>query len=174
MSSNISNNIQNSAVNAVTKSMLSRISSSFSSDFKSRNWSIYGQWLGVCCFPLCIAMGVVNLMHLSLVVIFSIIALVQGLLVIFLEIPFLLRICPVTDRFTNFVRVFRQNLPRAAFYLVNAGIQFGSIGLKATSLIACACLFSITAFSYFMAYLTKQQFVESAAFGGEGDRELLA
>jgi hypothetical protein len=41
----------------------------------------------------------------------------QGLVIVFVEIPFLLRICPVTDRFTSFVRVFNQNLPRAGFYL---------------------------------------------------------
>lgn len=169
----MSQRVQDHAVNAVTKSLLKRISSSFSQDFKSRNWSVYGQWLGVCCIPLCIALGVVNLLHLSLVVIFSVIALVQSLLVLFLEIPFLLRICPVTDRFTSFVRTFRQNLPRAGFYIIMAGIQYGSIGIKATSLIACAALFTITSFSYFMAFLTKQQFVESAAFGGESERELL-
>ena len=166
--------VRNSAMNAVTKSMLSRISSSFSKDFKSRNWSVYGQWLGFSCFPVCIALGVVNLLHMSLIIIFSIIALVQGLLVVFLEIPLFLKICPVTERFASFLRVFHQNRPRAGFYIIMAAIQYGGIAIKATSLIACAVLFTITSFSYFMAYITKQEFVESAALGGEGvERELL-
>lgn len=139
-----------------------------SSDFKSRNWSIYAQWLGIFCVPLCIALGVVNLLHVSLIIIFSIICLVQGLLVLFLELPFLLKICPVTDRFTSFVNTFRQNLPRAIFYIILAGIQYGGIGIKATSLIAVAVMFTLTSFSYFMAYIVKQDFTESATLGGDG------
>lgn len=150
------------------------VTSGFSSDMKSRNWSVYGQWLGFLCFPVSIALGVVNLLHVSLIIIFSIICLVQGLLILFLELPFLLRICPVTDRFTAFLRFFRQNLPRAGFYLAMAAIQYGGIGIKATSLIACAILYTMTGFSYLMAYFTKQEFTSSATLGGDGvTREMI-
>lgn len=81
----------------------------------------------------------------------------------------------MTDKFTKFVKVFHQNLPRAGFYFAMAAIQYGGIGIKATSLIACAILFTITSFSYLMAHIVKQEFTESATLGGEGvAREILA
>jgi len=122
----------------------------------------------------CVALGIVNMLHLSLVIIFSIICLVQSLLVVFLEIPFFLKICPVTERFTAFLRVFHQNLPRAGFYFLMAVIQYVSIAVQATSLIAVAILFTMTSISYLLAYLSKQAFTESATLGGDNEpREML-
>ncbi|PRT57004.1 Golgi apparatus membrane protein TVP18 [Wickerhamiella sorbophila] len=150
------------------------ITSGFLTDLKSRNWSVYGQWLGVASFILSIVFGVINLLHLGLIIIFSIIALVQGLLILFLEVPFLLRICPITERFAAFMKFFHQNLPRAGFYAICAAIQWGGIGVQATSLIACAAVYTVTAFSYLMAYISKQEFMTSATLGGDGVvREML-
>lgn len=153
----------------------STVTSGFSTDMKSRNWSVYGQWLGFLCFPVSIALGIVNILHLSLIIIFSIICIVQGLLVLFLEVPFFLKICPVTDRFTSFLKFFRQNLPRAGFYFLMAAVQYGGIGVQATSLIACAVLYTLTGVSYLLAYFTKQEFTGSATLGGDGvPREIIA
>jgi hypothetical protein len=44
-------------------------------ELKTRNFSIYGQWIGVLCIILCIALGIANIFHASLVIIFSIICM---------------------------------------------------------------------------------------------------
>lgn len=148
---------------------------SFASDLASRNWSVYGQWLGFGSFVLDIILGIVNLLHLSLIVIFAIICIVEGVFILFLEVPLLLRVCPLTARFVDFVRRFQENLPRAGLYLVLAGIQYGSLGISVTSLLACAIVMTAAAICFALAHITKQEFIASAALGGEeaSEREML-
>lgn len=154
--------------------VLQGFKSSFATDLQSRNWSVYGQWLGVASFVLDVVLGVINLLHVSLIIIFSIICIVEGLCIVFLEVPFLLRICPITERFAQFIRIFHQNLPRAGFYIALAAIQYAGIAISATSLVACAALMTITSGCYLLAHLSHQEFIESAALGGEGvAREVL-
>ena len=66
----------------------------FKNDMGSRNYGIYGKWIGILTSFLCLALGIANIFHFSLVIIFSIIAIVQGFLILFVELPFLLKICP--------------------------------------------------------------------------------
>ena len=44
-------------------------------EFRSRNFSIYGQWIGVLCIILGFALGIANLFHLSALIAFSIVLL---------------------------------------------------------------------------------------------------
>ncbi|CAN6638244.1 golgi apparatus membrane protein Tvp18p [Trichomonascus vanleenenianus] len=140
----------------------------FMDELKTRNFSIYGQWIGVLCIVLCIALGIGNIFNFSLVIIFSVICIVQGLIIIFIEIPFLLRICPLTDRFTTFVRMFNQNLPRAGIYLAMAAIQYGSCGIKVTSLLVAAIFLTLASLCYGLAALKGQEFTGSSTLGGAG------
>ncbi|RDW38716.1 Golgi apparatus membrane protein TVP18 [Yarrowia lipolytica] len=141
---------------------------SLAEELKTRNFSIYGQWIGVLCIILCIALGIANIFHASLVIIFSIICIVQGLVVVFVEIPFLLRICPVTERFSNFIRFFNQNWPRAAFYIGMATIQYCSLIFMTTSLLVPAVFLTITSMCYALAALKHQEFTGSSTLGGAG------
>ncbi|SMN21803.1 similar to Saccharomyces cerevisiae YMR071C TVP18 Integral membrane protein localized to late Golgi vesicles along with the v-SNARE Tlg2p [Maudiozyma saulgeensis] len=127
-------------------------------DLKSFNFSVYGRWFGYINIILCIALGIANLFHVNAVVAFGVIAIVQGVVILFIEVPFLLKICPMSDNFIEFIKKFETNGWRCVFYLVNAIIQYCSIALMATSLIVCAVGLTISAMSYAVAFSTKQEF----------------
>lgn len=57
-------------------------------DLKSFNFSVYGRWFGYINIILCIALGIANLFHVSGVIAFGIISIIQGLVILFIEIPF--------------------------------------------------------------------------------------
>lgn len=141
---------------------LSNIWGGLSSDFKKKNFSLYGQWISILTIFLCLAFGVANIFHLGPIIVFSIICIVQGLIVLFVEVPFLLKICPLTDTFVNFVRKFDGNLPRCGFYLLNAVIQYLSLTLQATSLLVVAILFTISSACYALAALKHQEYLKSS------------
>lgn len=148
------------AFNVLT--VFSNLFSGFSADFKKKNFSLYGQWIGIFTIFLCLALGIANIFHFNLVIIFSIICIVQGLVVLFVEIPFLLRICPLTDTFTNFIRNFDDNWPRCGFYLLMSVIQWLSLTLQATSLIVVAIFFLFASLCYLFAALKHQEYIKSS------------
>lgn len=94
-------------------------------------------------------------------IVFSIICIVQGLVVLFVEVPFLLRICPLTDTFTNFIKNFDENWPRCGFYLLMSVIQWLSLLTQATSLIVIAVLFAISSGCYALAAIKKQEYLKT-------------
>ncbi|KAI9795925.1 MAG: Golgi apparatus membrane protein tvp18 [Sarcosagium campestre] len=142
-------------------------------EFKSRNFSIYGQWTGVLCILLCFALGIANIFHFHLVIIFSIICLVCSFILIFIEIPLLLRICPTSSKFDSLVRRVTTNYMRAAVYLVMSIVQFLSIIAKTTSLIAAAVVLLIAAIFYALAGVRGQGFVGSKTLGGQGVAQMI-
>jgi Uncharacterized conserved protein CG6151-P. len=141
--------------------------SGLSADFKKKNFSLYGQWIGLFTIILCIALGIANIFHASLVIIFSIICIVQGLVVLFVEVPFLLKICPLTDTFTNFIRHFDDNLPRCGFYLLMSVVQWLSLTLMATSLIVVAVFFLLASSCYALAAVKNQEYLKSSIQVGD-------
>jgi len=143
------------------------------SEFKTRNFSIYGQWTGIIAILLCIAVGISNLFHASVLIVFSIICLVSGFLLIFIEIPFLLRICPTSKKFDDFVRKFHSNYGRAGIYLVMALVQWLSLIKDASSLIAAAVVLTIAGFFYGLAGLKGQEFMGSKTLGGAGVAQMI-
>ena len=122
-------------------------------DLRSFNFSVYGKWFGYI-----IALGVANLFHVNGVIAFGIVSIVQGLIILFIEIPFLLKICPLSNNFIEFISRFETNGYRALFYLGMAIIQYCSIILMATSLIVVAIGLTISAASYAVAYTKHQEF----------------
>lgn len=127
-------------------------------DLKSFNFSVYGRWFGYINIFLCIALGISNLFHISGVIAFGIVAIVQGLVILFIEIPFLLKICPLSNNFIEFVKRFETNGSRCIFYFIMAAIQFCSLALKVTSLLALGITLSISSASYGVAMVKKQEF----------------
>lgn len=94
-------------------------------------------------------------------------------IIIFIEIPLLLRICPTSPKFDTFMRRFSTNYTRAAIYLVMAVVQWLSIIVHATSLIAAAVLLTITAALYGLAGLKGQAFTGSKMLGGQGVAQMI-
>ncbi|KAL9100155.1 MAG: hypothetical protein Q9163_004440 [Psora crenata] len=142
-------------------------------ELRSRNFSIYGQWMGVLCILLCIALGISHLLHLNVLFAFGLICLLSGLTLIFVEIPILLRICPTSPTFDNFIRRFTTNYMRAAIYGVMSLIQWLSLIEDGTSLIAAAVVLLLTAVCYLIAGLKGQGFVGSKTLGGQGVAQMI-
>ncbi|CCD26313.1 Tvp18p NDAI_0H01390 [Naumovozyma dairenensis CBS 421] len=127
-------------------------------DLKSFNFSVYGRWFGYINIILCIGLGISNLFHVNAVIAFGIVSIIQGLVILFIEIPFLLKICPLSERFIEFIKRFETNGYRCVFYLVMAIIQYCSIALMATSLIVVAVGLTISSISYAIAFTNHQEF----------------
>ncbi|KAL1999129.1 hypothetical protein VTN02DRAFT_5010 [Thermoascus thermophilus] len=143
-------------------------------EFRSRNFSIYGQWTGVVCIILCFALGIANIFSFNaLRIVFSIICLVSAFVLIFIEVPFLLRICPTSSKFDNFIRRFTTNFMRAAMYLIMSALQWVSLVSGASSLIAAAVLLLIASSFYALAGLKSQEFVGSKTLGGQGLAQMI-
>lgn len=92
---------------------------------------------------------------------------------IFIEIPLLLRICPTSAKFDTFIRRFTTNYMRAAIYIIMAIIQYLSIIVDASSLIAAAVVLTLAAGCYAMAGLKQQDFVGSKTLGGQGVAQMI-
>ncbi|KAI9870858.1 MAG: Golgi apparatus membrane protein tvp18, partial [Pleopsidium flavum] len=98
---------------------------------------------------------------------------VCSFLLVFIEIPLLLRICPTSSKFDAFVRRFTTNYMRAAVYLVMSIIQWLSLLAGHTSLIAAAVVLLIASLFYFLAGVKGQGFVGSKTLGGQGVAQMI-
>ena len=122
--------------------------------------------MGILAMFLCIALGIANIFSRALI--FSIICLVSGVLLIFVEIPLLLRICPTSKGFDTFVKKFHHNWGRAGLYIIMAVVQWLSIIVEATSLIAAAIILTFAGLCYTAAAIKGQDFTGSKTLGGSG------
>ncbi|KAI1343071.1 Golgi apparatus membrane protein TVP18 [Xylariaceae sp. FL0016] len=149
---------------------------SIKDEFATRNFSIYGQWLGILSMILCFALGIANLFNLFghfLLIIFAILALVSCFIILFIEVPLLLRICPTSSSFDAAIRKISSNYMRAAAYGVMALIQWLSITTAKSSLIAAAVVLTFTALCYTAAGIKGQAFVGSKTLGGQGVAQMI-
>ncbi|KAG8170098.1 hypothetical protein KVR01_000843 [Diaporthe batatas] len=143
-------------------------------EFATRNFSIYGQWLGVLSIILGFALGIANIFTFNVfIIIFCALLLASVLIIIFIEIPLLLRICPTSSTFDGYVRMISTNYARAGAYGVMALIQWLSIIARPTSLIAEAIVLSFTALCYLAAGIKGQAFVGSKTLGGAGVAQMI-
>ncbi|OJK05228.1 Tvp18 family protein [Aspergillus aculeatinus CBS 121060] len=143
-------------------------------EFRTRNFSIYGQWTGVVCIILCLALGIANIFSFNaVIIIFSVLCLISAFILIFTEVPFLLRICPTSPKFDEFIRKFTTNWMRAGMYAVMSVVQFLSLLKDATSLIAAAVVLLIAAIFYALAAVKSQEFVSSKTLGGQGLAQMI-
>ena len=98
---------------------------------------------------------------------------VCAFILIFIEIPLLLRICPTSANFDAFIRRFTTNYMRAAIYGVMSLIQWLSLIIKGTSLIAAAVTLLLAAVCYALAGVKGQGFVGSKTLGGQGVAQMI-
>ncbi|KAI1473057.1 Golgi apparatus membrane protein TVP18 [Daldinia caldariorum] len=149
---------------------------SLKDEFATRNFSIYGQWLGILSMILCFALGISNFFSLlfhPLIIIFAIFALVFCFIILFIEVPLLLRICPTSASFDAAIRKVSTNYMRAGTYGVMAVIQWVSLAVAATSLVAAAVVLTFTALCYAFAGIKGQAFVGSKTLGGAGVAQMI-
>lgn len=143
-------------------------------EFATRNFSIYGQWIGILAMILLLALGIANIFTFDVVIIiFCAFALASAFIILFIEVPLLLRICPTSATFDAAIRKVSTNYTRAIAYLIMSAIQFISISKKATSLIAGAVVLIIASICYALAGLKGQAFVGSKTLGGQGVAQMI-
>ena len=131
---------------------------------------------GVICIIVDLAVGISNLFYIftPLIIIFAAFAIASGVLIIFIEIPLLLRICPTSEKFDIFMRRFTTNYMRAGFYLVLSIIQWVSLAVgHATSLVAAAVLMLIASIFYLAAGVKGHEFAGSKTLGGQGVAQMI-
>lgn len=94
-------------------------------------------------------------------------------ILVFIEVPFLLRICPTSAKFDALVRKVTTNYMRAAVYLVMSSIQWLSLIGYPTGLIAPAIALLLAAIFYALAGLKGQEFIGSKTLGGQGIAQMI-
>ncbi|KAL1311404.1 hypothetical protein AAFC00_001569 [Neodothiora populina] len=149
------------------------IGAQIAEEFRSRNFSIYGQWTGVLCMILCFALGIANIFHFHWIILFSVFCLISSFIILFIEVPLLLRICPTSPVFDQFMRRFTTNYMRALIYLVMSVIQWLSLIAYATSLIAAAVFLLLAACFYALAGVRGHEFAGSKTLGGQGVAQMI-
>ena len=98
---------------------------------------------------------------------------VSAFLILFIEVPLLLRICPTSSTFDAAIRRISTNYLRAAAYGVMAVLQFLSTLDANTSLIAAGVFLALTAICYLLAAIKGQAFVGSKTLGGQGVAQMI-
>lgn len=97
----------------------------------------------------------------------------SSLVILFIEVPLLLRICPTSSKFDELIRKVSSNYIRAGTYGVMSLIQFLSIIVVSSSLIAAAVFLALTAICYGLAGLKGQAFIGSKTLGGAGIAQMI-
>lgn len=97
----------------------------------------------------------------------------SALFILFIEVPFLLRICPTSSSFDAFVRRITTNYMRAGAYAAMSAIQFISLVTGTSTLIVLAVFLMITALCYLLAAIRGQAFVGSKTLGGAGVAQMI-
>ncbi|KAF4458915.1 golgi apparatus membrane tvp18 [Fusarium albosuccineum] len=158
-------------------------------EFQTRNFSIYGQWLGILSMIICLAVGIANIFSFNPVrIIFCALAMydqptlstnlanrssASAFIILFIEVPLLLRICPTSGKFDELIRKISTNYMRAGAYGVMSTLQFVSNVSGASSLIAAAVFLLLTALCYLLAGIKGQAFVGSKTLGGQGVAQMI-
>ncbi|KAK4099415.1 hypothetical protein N658DRAFT_498339 [Parathielavia hyrcaniae] len=97
----------------------------------------------------------------------------SSFVILFIEVPLLLRICPTSPKFDTFIRKITTNYMRAAAYAVMGLIQWLTIISRTTSLIVAAVFLTATAACYLLAGIKGQAFVGSKTLGGAGVAQMI-
>jgi hypothetical protein len=98
---------------------------------------------------------------------------VCSFVILFIEIPLLMRICPTSSSFDAFIRKFETNYMRALIYIVMAAVQWASLAITVSSLIVAAVFLTLASACYALAGIKGQGFVGSKTLGGHGVAQMI-
>lgn len=84
-----------------------------------------------------------------------------------------MRICPTSATFDTFIRRFTTNYMRAAIYFAMALVQWLSLIVEASSLVAAAIILTFASVFYLLAGVKGQDFVGSKTLGGQGVAQMI-
>lgn len=98
---------------------------------------------------------------------------ISALILIFVEIPLLLRICPTSAKFDALIRKVTTNYTRAGLYGGMGIFQLLSAAYSPSSLIAAGIIMLLTSSCYLIAAVKHQDFVGSKTLGGQGVAQMI-
>ncbi|CAG8630918.1 10779_t:CDS:2, partial [Paraglomus occultum] len=136
-------------------------------EFRSRNFSIYAQWAGLLSILLLVLFGILAFTTFSVATVFAVIAWVIAFILVFVEVPIFLKICPTSSRFDSFIKKFKNHYVRAVGYLVCATILWLFL-IRTFVLIAPAITLTAAGIFYGIAAVTHQPHASSSITGGTG------
>ncbi|RKP36138.1 hypothetical protein BJ085DRAFT_33419 [Dimargaris cristalligena] len=134
-------------------------------EFMSGKCTVYAQWSALIAMILLIVLGGVTIIQH---VIFSILSIVIGVLIIPLELPLCMKICPTSPKFDNFIKIFDNSWFRFGLYLAFAAVMWASLSNNGGVLVLGAIFLTFSAFFYMIAAIKHQERVTSSAIGGTG------
>ncbi|KAF9934875.1 Golgi apparatus membrane protein tvp18 [Linnemannia zychae] len=112
-----------------------------------------------------IVFGAISILNIP----WNILGWVIAFLLIFIEIPFLMKCCPTSAKFDNFLQKFQNSYFRALIYVIFAAIMWLGIGLGASKLqVVSALALTFGAISYIIAAVRQQTPASSTITGGAG------
>ncbi|RIA93242.1 hypothetical protein C1645_23679 [Glomus cerebriforme] len=136
----------------------------FIEEFKSKNFTIYAQWAGLLSIPFLFIAGGVAFLAFFL---FSIIAWILAFILIFVEVPLCMKICPTSPKFDAFIKIFENNYLRTIGYLLFSVVIF-IFASKSGIYILPGLSLAITGICYGIAALKHQNHASSTLTGGSG------
>lgn len=149
-------------------------------DAQKRDFGIWAQWGAVFCGFVAIALGIGNFVDFRhiLIFIFAALSLASGILVFLIEWHRLRRVFFACFRVPEGLEAYIAGVngypKRAGMYAVLAAIQYCSIIINSTSLIAVAVLFTILSALNLAAWKQNgDNFTGSEALGGQGEAQRL-
>ncbi|KAJ1761513.1 Golgi apparatus membrane protein tvp18 [Coemansia sp. RSA 2523] len=134
-------------------------------ELKSRNFSLYGQFVALLSGVLLIVLGAVTIFSH---IVYSILAIVFGVICILIELPLFLRICPTGPTFDKGVRALKNHWLRFMTYLIFAIVMWASMAQSSTVLAIGAATTTVAAGCYLIAAIRNQVQVTSTLLGGSG------
>ncbi|KAH7161397.1 hypothetical protein EDB81DRAFT_344252 [Dactylonectria macrodidyma] len=134
----------------------------------------YPYRFGILSMIICLATGISTIFSFHAVrIVFCALAIASAFIILFVEVPLLLRICPTSSKFDAAIRKISTNYTRAAAYAVMGALQFVSILTGASALVAAGVFLIITAICYGLAGIKGQAFVGSKTLGGQGVAQMI-
>ncbi|KAJ1929126.1 Golgi apparatus membrane protein tvp18 [Tieghemiomyces parasiticus] len=101
-------------------------------------------------------------------VVFSVLSIVIGVMIIPLEIPLCLKVCPTSPRFDAFIRIFDNAWFRFGIYLAFAAIMWASLADNGGVLVIGAVFLTFACACYLVAAIRRQDRFTSSMTGGTG------
>ncbi|KAJ2772511.1 Golgi apparatus membrane protein tvp18 [Coemansia nantahalensis] len=137
----------------------------FAKELKTGNFSLYGQLVGLLAGVLMIVLGGVTIVSH---VVYSILAIVFGVLCLLIELPFFLRLCPTGPSFDKAVRALRNHWLRTLVYVIFAVVMWASLASGLTLLVIAAVAITLAAACYLVAAIRNQAQITTSLLGGTG------
>ncbi|KAJ2717217.1 Golgi apparatus membrane protein tvp18 [Coemansia spiralis] len=137
----------------------------FAQELKTGNFSLYGQLLGLLSGVLMIVLGGVTVLSH---VVYSILAIVFGVVCLLIELPIFLKLCPTGPTFDKGIRALRNHWLRFMVYLIFAIVMWASLASSFTVLIVAAVSITLAAACYLVAAVRNQVQLTTSLLGGSG------